>query len=238
MKRFCLCTMLLLLSFLSVAQRNRATHFAELMIGTAHPMGDFGQGVFRKENFYNNRSAGAKTGNAFMLSYGRVWNERYGYEIALPISLNPLIDPFDYTFRNWTNFALLMGPFYSIPVTELLWMDIRLLGGVMFTKRPTMLLDISNPDGVLLESFFNEGADGYSPTVLLGFGLRLKLTDIFDLKLAADLGFANPKLNYNTLEWTGYYDIFGPVYAILVNHEHKQKINIANISFGLVIHRY
>lgn len=205
-------------------QKNRS-HFAEIMVGPAFPLGTFG-----KSEFFSEKAGNANTGHAFLFTYGKVFNERYGYEIALSTYFNPTAGNLDYSFEDWVNWNLLVGPFLTIPLTPELNMDLRALVGVMFTKRPRISgIDLQNQN--IISPYYTEGDDGYSFSPQLGFGLRHKLSRMIDFKLAADLTFANPKVKYITIYDDGVF-----IRYIVSNHEHLQPINITTITVGLVLH--
>ena len=92
--------LVLLLSLLATQLQagGERSHFAEIAVGPAFSLGAFGQKEFTSE-----KDGNAYTGHAFLFSYGKVFNKRYGYEIALSTYFNPTAGNLDYSLENWVN---------------------------------------------------------------------------------------------------------------------------------------
>ena len=209
----------------------KASYFSELVIGMAIPTGDFAG-----TDPQNTRSGFATTGGFLFAGYGKLYNDRIGFEVAVSVNAYPLAEEIDQLKKmenaayyehgfGWWTISGLIGPCFSVPVKNFSF-DFRILAGVMDVIRPYFRNLNSTGAAKLEESTGN----GYAFTWHCGAGIQYRLSDKVGLKLSLDYLGSNPEINYQ--ETYSAYQIYYHKEEI----NYKQPVSSFNSGFGVILH--
>ncbi len=208
-----------------------ASYFSELVIGMAIPMGDFAG-----TDTQNSRSGFARTGGFLFAGYGKLYNDRIGFEVAVSVNVYPLkeeidqlkkmenADYYEHGFGWWT-ISGLIGPYFSLPVKNFSF-NFRALAGVMDVIRPYF----RNLDDTGAAKLEESTGNGYAFTWQIGAGIKYRLSDKVGLKLSMDYLGATPNINYQ--ETFSAYQVYYHKEEI----NYKQPVSSFNSGLGLIFH--
>ncbi len=204
-------------------------NFASLSFGAAIPLGGYGETGDLTSNGYA-KSGGAIKFDAgyFPTSYlGIGGSFSFGSNYALSDSL--LQDMIDYVVANaseieeipdeaeilygsgfWNNISIFLGPHFSARLSQRIYFDLRLLGGLTILRPPDQELLISW-DGNEIHSVANGSKVAFGFTA--GTGFRFKLNDNLALKLAVDYNQARAKFDYTFDLFSGFTSGVPPLKA-------------------------
>jgi opacity protein-like surface antigen len=213
----------LLLSLQVLAQEN----FASISFGASVPLGNYGNTGDLGSNGY------AKTGGAikfdagyFPVSYlgiGGSFSFSSNYSIRDSLlqdmilyveeNATSLIDiPEDaeilYGSGFWNYINLFLGPHFSARVSQKLYFDVRILGGLSIIRPPDQELSISY-DGVEIFSYVSNNRLSFGFTG--GGGLRYALNNRIALKLGADYIHSRSRFDFTFNLFRGVAEHIPPV---------------------------
>ena len=198
---------ILFLSLPATAQQN----FASISFGASLPIGDYGSTGDLSSNGY------ARTGGAIKFDAGYFpgsylgvggsfsFGSNYGIRDSL---LNDMISYLEdnttiidipdnaeilYGSGFWNNINIFLGPHFSIRVSQKLYFDLRLLGGLSILRPPDQELSISFDQTEILSIVSNNKLT-YGFTA--GAGFRYSLNENLALKLEADFSKSKAKFDY------------------------------------------
>ena len=207
--------------------------FGEITIGMAVPTGDFGS-----SDIYLKEAGFAANGGFLFVNYGIIYNDLYGFEIAVSMGVNPLnkkIDKMlnsiyipsgiDYDYVKWKNINIIIGPHLSIPIQKFA-MDLRLLGGYIYLSRPFIKQAFCN--GTLV----TEQKNGHGIVWQMGVGIRYIISKNIDIKLSADYFEAKPEIQYQVTEFRS--GITGGIYTKYIEKKYTQPISNYNFGIGII----
>jgi hypothetical protein len=212
------------------------SYFSEIIIGMAVPLGNFG-----RSDLNNTQSGFAKTGGFLFAGYGKMYNNRIGFEVAISLNVNPLDPKIDQLKKvgnpeeyhhdvGWVIINCLIGPHFSLPMKRFAF-DVRILAGLMDARRPSFQNIYYGAYFATLEE--NVG-HGYAFVYQFGAGLRHPISKKVDLKLSIDYFRAAPKIRFDVngsvkgVDFDNYFEIDEIKY--------KQPVSVLNIGIGLLLH--
>ena len=213
-------------------------YFSEVTIGVSIPEGDFA-----KSDSTNNQAGYATAGGFIFADYGFIYNNLFGFEIAISININPVNAKAD-KMREWSNpdeydrsFAwgsgnLIAGPHLSLTYKEFAF-DVRALAGYMAVRRPFYKSTYYSGDSI--SAIISEEKTGHGGAFVyqVGIGLRFALSKSISVKLSVDYLSANPTLQYQktTCSWYKGILIYEPPHEV----KYRQPVKNFNVGIGLVL---
>ena len=202
--------MWVLVLFLSASMYGQQ-NFASLSFGAALPQGGYGETGDLSSSGY------AKTGGAikfdagyFPTSYLGIggsfsFGSNYAISDSLMQDMINYVEPYanfeeipDYAeilYGNgfWNNISLYLGPHFSARLSQKIYFDLRILGGVTILRPPDQELLISW-DGNEIHSVVSGSSVSFGFTT--GGGFRFKLNENLALKLGVDFSQAHAQFEY------------------------------------------
>lgn len=188
-------------------------NFASLSFGAALPQGDYGKTGDLSSSGYARPGGTIKFDAGFFpTSYlGIGGSVSFGSNYAMSDSI--LQDMIDYVVANassvveipdyaeilygsgfWNNIGFYLGPHFSARLSQKLYFDLRVLGGLAILRMPDQELLISW-DGNEIHSVVSGNTVSFGFTT--GGGFRFKLNENLALKLGVDYSQARAKFDYN-----------------------------------------
>jgi len=208
MMRKVLCIVLALAGMAAYGQQN----FASISFGVSNPLGDYGEVGDLAANGYA-RTGGAIKFDAgyFPTSYLGIgasfsFNNNYGIRDSIlrdviryleENAINPIDIPhdaeFDYGSGFWNNIGLYLGPHFSARLSQRIYADLRIVGGVSILRPPDQELFIIF-DGTEIHNRTSDHKVSFGFTT--GAGFRYRLNDDLALRLAVDYFQSRAKFTY------------------------------------------
>jgi opacity protein-like surface antigen len=215
-----------------------AQYFTEVTIGVSLPKGDFAG-----SDSMNNKAGYAITGGFIFANYGIIYNDVFGFEIAISININPVDTKAD-KMRKWSNpdeydrgFAwgsgnIMAGPHLSLPYKKFA-LDVRILAGYLALRRPFYKSTWYSGDSISASISEEKTGHGGSFVYQVGMGLRYSVTKSISIKLSADYLSANPTIHYQRTNCTWYKGKV--IYDAPQEINYKQQVKNINVGVGLVL---
>ena len=131
---------------------------------------------------------------------------------------------------------IMLGPLLSIPIQNFS-LDLRLLGGYMYLRRP-FIKQIFDKGAWVLEE---KAGYGYAFVLQFGAGMRYSVSKNFDIKFSLDYFKSKPEIKYQKVifqnaviieEDATYYGIL----TGLDNKKYTQSISSYNFGIGIVFY--
>ena len=204
MKRLIIAVFIIFVSVSMYAQKTSPSHLVlSVNGGAAIPTGNFGKGDYADE-----KSGFSKTGVHVNISAVYYLNKNFGIGILGGYSqfgfkgAQSLADGYkedsgtDSTtlFRkgNNRNLSILIGPYYTIPVSKKISVDLRVLGGYINTHLAGFEIHYEDyTDNIMTQKEASGGAFGFQA----GAGITYHITERIGIKANADYFSSKPKIN-------------------------------------------
>ncbi len=190
-----------------------------ISLGAAIPSGSFAS-TNVKNSFWDFNSTDsthlqgfAKTGFHFNITATYQFTDDFGLTLLLGNSSNPFdINAFSSAIgypagsqsSNFTTAEYLLGPCFSLPISNKFKFRVSLLAGIVTNNYPT--IDVALNDTTTYEVTFN-GATNFAYSI--GAGIIYNVTDNIAVQL--NLNYTGTTITYTG--WTGIYTINGGVYS-------------------------
>ena len=199
-----LSAILIILLAASVHAQKTSSHLEiSLNGGIASPLGSFGKG-----DYADDKSGYSKTGGHFNIAAVYFINKRFGIAVSGGYSqfkfkgAQSLADGYKedsgtdsttlFTKGHNRNFSVLIGPYYSIPVSKKLSVDLRVLGGYINTHLAGFEIHYEDyTDNIMMQNEASKSAFGFQA----GAGVTYHITDKIGIKANADYFSSKPKMN-------------------------------------------
>jgi hypothetical protein len=214
----------------SISNRS-SSYFSEVVIGMAIP-----SGVFKGTDYQDYQSGFARSGGFLFAGYGKLYHNRFGFEVAATLSFFPLNDKID-EFKevensqeyirgySWWTISALIGPCVSLPVNRFSF-DFRILGGVTNVIRPYFRNVYGNGTARLEETT----GIGYAFGVLFGAGIEYSLSEKVGIRFSADYIYTSPYIKYQEIASVGQ------VYFDKDDIKYMQPVSSFNAGLGVILH--
>ncbi|HVA97397.1 MAG TPA: outer membrane beta-barrel protein [Bacteroidia bacterium] len=201
-------------------------------VGAALPMGAYGSAksdttIANSNDSTHINNGYAKTGFHFDITAGYLFADNIGGMVYIGGNMNSFDDatynavngiraPTTSTHTNWYVGQYLVGPFLSLPASDKLKIDIRVLVGLVTANLPTGTAAANDGSGETLITSGNGGSGfGYQ----LGGGIKYNLSD--KMGLTVNIAYTGSTINY-----TGYKYVYsGPYNATTINTTAKRTMS-------------
>ena len=198
-----------LLSLPLAAQQNYASisFGASLPQGNYSNTGDLAQGGYARTGGAIKFDAGYFPVNYFGIGASFAFGSNYAERDSLLIDMIRHIEenaeshidiPEDaviqYGTGFWNNVNLFIGPLLSFRATQIIYFDLRVLGGLSILRAPDQKLHIAFED-TEITSFVSNQKMAFGFTA--GAGIRFKLSETLALRLAADYSHTRAHFDYD-----------------------------------------
>lgn len=215
----------------NTANDTASSFFSELVIGTSIPTG-----VFSDTDYQNDHSGFARPGGYLFAGYGKLYHDRFGFEVAATVSFFPLNNEIDQYKEiedsqeyirgySWWTISALIGPCVSLPLNRLSF-DFRVLGGVTNVIRPYFRNVYGNGTARLEETT----GIGYAFSFLLGAAIEYNVSERVGIRLSADHFCTSPNVKYQEIASVGQ------VYFDRGDVKYKQPVSSFNAGLGIILH--